>query len=89
MRDASARALAEGPADLAALAHRLKAKPGSLERLLDACAGLGFLRKQDGKYANHGFFLHGDSNDYMRMYTPKAKNVKQRPAVLVIYEPKS
>jgi len=44
---------------------------------------------QDGKHANHGFFLHGDSNDYMRMYTPKAKNVPQRPAVMVIYEPKS
>ena len=43
---------------------------------------------QDGKHANHGFFLHGDSNDYMRMYTPKAKNLKQRPAVMVIYEPK-
>ena len=40
----------------------------------------------DGKHANHGFFLHGDSNDYMRMYTPQAKNLKQRPAVLVIYE---
>jgi hypothetical protein len=42
----------------------------------------------DGAHANHGFFLHGDSNDYMRMYTPKAKNVEQRPAVMVIYEPK-
>jgi hypothetical protein len=42
----------------------------------------------DGKHPNHGFFLHGDSNDYMRMYTPKAKNVAQRPAIMVIYEPK-
>lgn len=42
----------------------------------------------DGKHANHGFFLHGDSNDYMRMYTPNAKNPKERPAVMVIYEPK-
>jgi len=42
----------------------------------------------DGKHANHGFFLHGDSNDYMRMYTPKAKDIKQRPALMVIYEPK-
>ena len=32
--------LAEGPADLDTLARRLKAKPASLERLLDACAGL-------------------------------------------------
>lgn len=44
---------------------------------------------QDGKYANHGFFLHGDSSDYMRMYTPKAMNHKQRPALMVIYEPKT
>jgi acetylserotonin O-methyltransferase len=44
--------LAEGPADLETLAQRLKAKPASLERLLDACAGLGFLRKQDGQYRN-------------------------------------
>jgi hypothetical protein len=43
----------------------------------------------DGKHANHGFFLHGDSNDYMRMYTPKARNLKERPAVMVIYEPSS
>lgn len=43
----------------------------------------------DGKHANHGFFLHGDSNDYMRMYTPRAKNLKDRPAAMVIYEPKS
>jgi acetylserotonin O-methyltransferase len=44
--------LANGPADLDTLAHRIKAKPGALERLLDACVGLGFLRKQDGKYSN-------------------------------------
>lgn len=43
----------------------------------------------DGKHPNQGFFLHGDSNDYMRMYTPRAKNVKQRPAIMVIYESKS
>jgi acetylserotonin N-methyltransferase len=44
--------LALGPSDLATLAHRLKLNPGALERLLDACAGLGFLLKEDGKYAN-------------------------------------
>jgi hypothetical protein len=43
----------------------------------------------DGQHANHGFFLHGDSNDYMRMYTSSAKNLKQRPALMVIYEPKN
>jgi hypothetical protein len=40
----------------------------------------------DHQRANHGFFLHGDSKDYMRMYTPIAKNPKDRPAVMVIYE---
>jgi hypothetical protein len=40
----------------------------------------------DGKHANHGFFLHGDSNDYMLMYTPREKEMKRRPAVMVIYE---
>jgi hypothetical protein len=39
-------------------------------------------------HANHGFFLHGDSIDYMRMYTNRAKDVKQRPAVMVVFEPK-
>jgi hypothetical protein len=41
----------------------------------------------EGRHANQGFFLHGDSSDYMRMYTPRAKNSKQRPALMVIYEP--
>jgi hypothetical protein len=43
---------------------------------------------RDGKHANHGFFLHGDSKDYMRMYTHRAKNIQQRPALMVIYEAK-
>ncbi|HZL88277.1 MAG TPA: DNRLRE domain-containing protein [Pirellulaceae bacterium] len=43
----------------------------------------------DGKHANHGFFLHGDSNDYMLMYTPRVKDLKQRPALMVIYEPRA
>jgi len=42
----------------------------------------------DGKHENHGFFLYGDSVDYMSMYTPLAKDVKARPAILVVYEPK-
>lgn len=41
----------------------------------------------DGQYPNHGLFFHG-VYDYMRMFTNVAKDVKQRPAVLVIYEPK-
>jgi hypothetical protein len=43
---------------------------------------------QDAKHPNRGFYLHGDSNDYMLMYTHRAKEVSQRPALLVIYEPK-
>jgi hypothetical protein len=40
----------------------------------------------DGKHANHGFMLHGDSHDYMVAWSREAPNVKDRPAVLVIYE---
>ena len=42
----------------------------------------------DGTHVNHGFFLYGDSIDYLRIFTMKAKDVKQRPAILVVYEPK-
>jgi hypothetical protein len=42
----------------------------------------------DGRHPNYGFYLHGDSVDYMKMVTPLAKEIKQRPALLVIYEPK-
>lgn len=42
----------------------------------------------DGKHANHGFMLHGDSHDYLMGHTREAKERKDRPAVLVIYEPK-
>jgi hypothetical protein len=41
-----------------------------------------------GEHPNHGFMLHGDSRDYMNGYTREAKDLKNRPAVLVIYEPK-
>ena len=41
-----------------------------------------------GKHANNGFFLYGDSSDYMTMFTPKAKEINRRPAIMVIYEPK-
>jgi hypothetical protein len=40
----------------------------------------------DGAHVNHGFFLYGDSIDYMRIFTTRAKDVKQRPAIMVIYE---
>lgn len=42
----------------------------------------------DGKHANHGFMLHGDSHDYMIAYAREAQKIEDRPAVLVIYEPK-
>jgi hypothetical protein len=42
----------------------------------------------DGKHTNHGFMLHGDSHDYMIAHAREAKDIKDRPAVLVIYEPK-
>jgi acetylserotonin N-methyltransferase len=45
-------ALAEGPADASILAARLGAGNGSLERLLDACVGMGLLAKRNGGYAN-------------------------------------
>jgi acetylserotonin O-methyltransferase len=45
-------ALHEGPADVAALSTRLGTKEDALERLLDACVGMGLLRRQDGTYAN-------------------------------------
>jgi hypothetical protein len=42
----------------------------------------------DGRHENHGFFFYGDSSDYMRMVTPLHKDVKLRPAILVIFDPK-
>ena len=45
-------ALHGGPADVAALAARTGANGEALERLLDACVGMGLLRKADGAYAN-------------------------------------
>jgi len=44
--------LANQPASAADLAATLKANPDALERLLDGCAALGFLSKQNGTYAN-------------------------------------
>ena len=41
-----------------------------------------------GEHPNHGFMLHGDSQDYMTAYTREAREMKNRPAVLVIYEAK-
>ncbi len=41
-----------GPASAAELARHLSANEGALERMLDACAALGLLRKANGAYAN-------------------------------------
>jgi hypothetical protein len=42
----------------------------------------------DGKHANHGFMLHGDAHDFMTAHSREAKEIKDRPAVMVIYEPR-
>jgi O-methyltransferase domain/Dimerisation domain len=44
--------LGEGPQDAATLAVHLNVNQGALERLLDACVGLGFLSKAGGVYSN-------------------------------------
>jgi hypothetical protein len=41
-----------------------------------------------GAHPNHGFMLHGDARDYMVAHTRETKEILNRPAVLVIYEPK-
>jgi hypothetical protein len=41
-----------------------------------------------GEHPNHGFMLHGDARDYMVAHTRETKEILNRPAVLVIYEPK-
>ena len=45
-------ALEERPTDASGLAARLGAGADPLERLLDACVGMGLLKKHDGAYAN-------------------------------------
>src|SRR5262249_49344010 len=42
----------------------------------------------DGKHETHGFMLHSDAHDYFIAHYREAANVKDRPALLVIYEPK-
>src|SRR5262245_16817402 len=44
--------LHQRPATAAELAAELEVSPAALGSLLDACAALGLLRKQDGVYAN-------------------------------------
>ncbi len=40
-------------------------------------------------HENHGFMFFGQADDYTLVSTREAKEVKKRPALLVIYEPKS
>jgi hypothetical protein len=42
----------------------------------------------NGKHPNHGFMLHGDSRDYMIAHARETAEIQNRPAVLVIYEPR-
>ena len=44
--------LHQAPADAETVAREMGAHPGATERLLDACAALGLLRKENGTYAN-------------------------------------
>ena len=47
-----------GPAGAADMAARLGASPDGMERLLDGCAALGLLSKQDGLYSNQPVAEH-------------------------------
>jgi acetylserotonin O-methyltransferase len=44
--------LSQSPATAAEMASHLRAHSSATERLLDACAALGFVRKDDGVYSN-------------------------------------
>ena len=54
------------PATAARLAEDLGCNTGALERLLDGCVGLGFLRKQDGEYSNEPV-----AETYLRLASPQ------------------
>lgn len=41
-----------------------------------------------GEHANHGFMFHGDSKDYLTAFTREAKEIADRPCVMVVYVPK-
>ncbi len=63
--------LHEAPAGAADLAVRLSANADATERLLDACAALGLLRKHDGIYENHpaaDTYLRAASTDTLSGY---------------------
>ena len=84
--------LHEAPATAAAVARDFSAHVGATERLLDACAALGLLRKEDGAYANeeltevylcsaspyslHGYIRYSDETLYP-MWTNLKDAVKE------------
>ncbi len=39
----------------------------------------------DGKHENHGFMLHGDSQDYMRIHSRESRDATKRPALAIIF----
>ena len=39
------------------------------------------------EHPNHGFMLHGDSQDYLRIHSREAKDIAKRPALAVVYLP--
>lgn len=41
----------------------------------------------DKEHPNHGFLLHGDSQDYMRVYSREARDLSKRPALWILYVP--
>jgi len=57
--------LHDSPAGAADLAARLQTNTDATERLLDACAALGLLRKHDGRYENEPI-----ADTYLRSASP-------------------
>lgn len=71
-------ALNESSATLAELATRLAVNEDALERLLDACIGLGFLQRRDGQYDNTPtatFYLTSTSPHRMTGYITYSNDV--------------
>jgi acetylserotonin N-methyltransferase len=70
--------LEKAPADAATLAAEIGALPEPLGRLLDACVGLGLLRKHDGRYSNQpvaSAYLRKDSERTLTGYVLYSNNV--------------
>jgi acetylserotonin N-methyltransferase len=72
--------LHEAPARAAYLAVRLNANADATERLLDACAALGLLRKRDGIYENHPV-----ADTYLRAGSPHTLNGYVRYSDAALY----